>query len=97
MRCSAWQSSRSVLIQLLYQNKIGIVEPHDYGVHKGSIKLLTYQVGGSSSWRLPNWRWMEVDSISDVRLTDRTLPGGRETPSGKHHKCDQTFARVEPD
>jgi hypothetical protein len=37
---------------------------------------------------------MEVDSISDVRVTDRTFPGGRAIPSGKHHQWDQLFARV---
>jgi hypothetical protein len=41
------------LLRLRYQNKLRIVEPHDYGEHNGIIKLLTYQVGGSSSGPLP--------------------------------------------
>src|SRR5947209_19183934 len=44
--------------------KTGIVEPHDYGQHNGVIKLLTWQIGGSSSGPLPNWRWMEYDQIA---------------------------------
>jgi hypothetical protein len=84
------------LIQLVYREKTRIVEPHDYGVHKGSVKLLGYQVGGSSSGPLPNWRWMEIDLISDVRLLDRKFRGGRSSPSGKHHDWDQLFLRVEP-
>ena len=84
------------LMRLLYRNKTRIVEPHDYGVHNGIVKLLTYQVGGSSSGRLPNWRWMEVDLISDVQLLDQTFPGGRPDPSGKHHKWDKLFIRVKP-
>src|SRR6266851_112273 len=84
------------LIQLFYRNKSRIVEPHDYGVHKGSVKLLGYQVGGFSSGRLPNWRWMEVNSISDIHLLNRTFPGGRPNPSGKHHEWDQLFLRVKP-
>ena len=84
------------LIRLVYGNKERIVEPHDYGIHKGTVKLLGYQVGGSSSGRLPNWRWMEADLISDVRLLERTFPGGRAAPSGKHHEWDQLFIRVRP-
>ena len=62
------------LLRLRYQDKVRIVEPHDYGEHNGIIKLLTYQVGGSSSGPLPNWRWMETDLISDAELLDQTFP-----------------------
>jgi hypothetical protein len=82
------------VIRLLYRNKLRIVEPHDYGVHNGSVKLLAYQVGGSSSGPLPNWRWMEVNLISDIDLLSRTFVGGRPTASGKHHRWDQLFVRV---
>jgi hypothetical protein len=84
------------LLRLRYRNKDRIVEPHDYGEHNGVIKLLTYQVGGSSSGPLPNWRWMEADLIFDAELLDQTFPGGRPTPSGKHHKWDKLFLRVKP-
>jgi hypothetical protein len=39
---------------------------------------------------------MEVNSISDVRLLNRTFPGGRPGPAGKHHEWDQLFLRVKP-
>jgi hypothetical protein len=84
------------LIRLRYKNRERIVEPHDYGIHNGSIKLLAYQVGGSSSQTLPNWRWMEQSLISDIQLLNQTFPGGRSTPSGKHHQWDQLFIRVKP-
>ena len=84
------------LIRLIYKARQRIIEPHDYGVHNGSVKILTYQVGGTSSSKLPNWRWMEVDAISDIHLLNRTFPGGRPNPSGKHHQWDQLFLRVEP-
>jgi hypothetical protein len=82
------------LIRLLYKDKERIVEPHDYGIHNGLVKLLGYQVGGSSSHKLPNWRWMEEDLISDIRLLNRTFPGGCPSHSGKHHKWDKLFIRV---
>lgn len=84
------------LLRLRYRNKDRIVEPHDYGEHNGLIKLLTYQVGGSSSGPLPNWRWIETDLISDVEILNQTFPGGRPAKSGKHHKWDRLFIRAKP-
>jgi hypothetical protein len=84
------------LLRLRYKNRVRIVEPHDYGIHNGVPKLLGYQVGGSSSQRLPNWRWMETALISDVQVLSQTFQGGRPTPSGKHHSWDKLFIRVEP-
>jgi hypothetical protein len=84
------------LVALVYLDKRRIVEPHDYGVHNGTVKLLAYQVGGSSSGRLPNWRWMEVNLISSLRLMERRFAGGRGSASIQHHRWDQLFARVSP-
>lgn len=84
------------LVQLQYLGKKRIVEPHDYGIHKGIVKLLAYQVGGLSGGKLPNWRWLEANKISDIRILDRTFAGGRSAPAGKHHEWDEVFARVKP-
>jgi len=84
------------LIRLVYKDRERILEPHDYGIHKGIVKLFGYQVGGSSSQKLPNWRWMEQDLISDIQLLSRTFPGRRPTLSGEHHKWDKLFIRVKP-
>lgn len=83
-------------MELTYGNKHRILEPHDYGIYKGKVKLLGYQVGGSSTGPLPNWRWLDVNSISDIHLLNRTFRGGRAAPSGKHHHWDQLFLRVKP-
>jgi hypothetical protein len=84
------------LLRFRYKDRERIVEPHDYGIHKGIIKLLVYQMGGSSSQKLPNWRWAEQNLISDIELLDQTFPGGRPIKSGKHHKWDKLFIRVKP-
>ena len=84
------------LMRLRYRNRDRIIGPHDYGEQNGVIKLLTYQIVGSSSGPLPNWRWMETDLISDAQMLDRTFSGGRPTPSGKHHKWDKLYLRVKP-
>jgi hypothetical protein len=72
------------LMRLRYRNRDRIIEPHDDGEQNGVSKLLMYQIGGSSNGPLPNWRWMETDQISGAQMLDRTFPGGRPTPSGKH-------------
>lgn len=84
------------LIRFTYKDKPRVVEPHDYGVHNGSIKLFGYQVGGVSSEPLPNWRWTLVNSISHLDVLNRTFPGRRPTASGKHHRWDQIYIRVKP-
>jgi len=84
------------MIRLVYHHKPRILEPHDHGILNGSVQLLAYQVGGSSSRALPNWILMKADEIVDLDLMDQTFPGGRPTPSGKHLKWDKLFIRVKP-
>jgi hypothetical protein len=84
------------LIRVVYKDRERIVEPHDYGIHNGTIKLFGFQVGGYSSQKLPNWRWIEQDLISDLQVLNRHFPGGRPTKSGRHHKWDRLFIRVKP-
>jgi hypothetical protein len=84
------------LIRLIYHRKSRIVEPHDHGILNGSIQLLGYQVGGSSSRPIPNWLLMKANEITDLELLDQTFPGGRPTASGRHRKWDKLFIRVKP-
>ena len=84
------------LLRFRYKDRERIVEPHDYGIHNGLVKLFAYQVAGSSSQKLPNWRWAEQDLISDIQLLDQKFPGGRPSKTHKHHKWDKLFIRVKP-
>src|ERR1700719_60804 len=84
------------IIRLLYHRRLRIVEPHDHGILNGSVQLLAYQIGGSSSRPLPNWLLMKTDEIDEIQLLDQTFPGGRPTPSGRHVKWDKLFIRVKP-
>jgi hypothetical protein len=99
MKCSGRPSCRSIWSSFVYKEGRRIVEPHDYGVRKGSVKLLGYQLSGASSGPLPNWRWFEVDLITGIRLLDRRFRGGRggePGSSGNHNEWDELFLRVEP-
>ena len=84
------------MIRLRYHGRDRILEPHDHGILNGSVQLLAYQVGGSSSRPLPNWILMKANEITDLELLDQTFPGGRPTASGKHLKWDTLFIRVKP-
>lgn len=94
--CCELPSNRPGCFDSVTATKIESSNRAIYGERNGVIKLLTYQVGGSSSGPLPNWRWMETGLISDAELLDQTFPGGRPTVSGKHHKWDKLFLRVKP-
>lgn len=85
------------LIRLRYKDRERIIEPHDYGVRKGVVKVLAYQVAGSSNHKLPNWRWLEEDSMSNIELLSERFAGGRPTDSGEHHRWEKLFIRVKPD
>ncbi len=61
------------LIRLRYNDRERIVEPHDYGVQNGVVKLLAYQVAGSSKHKLPNWRWLRGRFDVQHRATEREV------------------------
>jgi hypothetical protein len=84
------------MIRLLYHRRNRIVEPHDHGILNGSVQLLAYQVGGSSSRPLPNWVLMKANEITDIELLNQIFPRGRPTASSKHLKWDKLFIRVKP-
>jgi hypothetical protein len=68
-------------------------EPHDYGVVKGVVKLLFYQVGGrSQSGRPLGWRWAVLSEMTDVRILVEQFVGPREAE--RHVAWDELFASV---
>jgi hypothetical protein len=92
-----WQAiEQKRMIRLVYHGKERLVEPHDHGVLNGAVQLLGYQVAGFSSRPLPNWILMKADEMADLKLSEKTFPGGRPTASGKHLRWDILFIRVQP-
>ena len=64
------------LLRFRFGGKERIVEPHDYGIHQGVVRLFVYQVGGqSSSGPLPAWRLMDVAKMSEIEMLEQTFPG----------------------
>lgn len=73
------------------------VEPHILGVNGGSLQLLGYQIGGSSSsgGPLPEWRRFELDRITNLSITTRKFSGRRSFPSGRHSSWDRKIIIVD--
>jgi hypothetical protein len=84
------------LLRFKYKGKERICEPHDYGVQNGIVRLHCWQVGGESNGHIPGWRLFDVMEMEDGQMLDRHFPGNREVASGRHHRWDKIFIRVQP-
>src|ERR1700690_1971732 len=58
------------LIRFTYKRNERIVEPHDYGVQNGIVRLFCWQVGGRSSGRIPGWRMIDVAGMKNSELLE---------------------------
>lgn len=88
------------LIQLKYNGRMRIAEPHDYGVKNEARKLLVYQLrasGAATQDRKParGWRLLEVSKIEECSVLDQTFAGSRGQSSQRHIVWDELFVRVE--
>lgn len=83
------------LLRFEYKGQPRTVEPHDYGIQNGIVRVFCWQVGGHSSSRLPGWRMFDVEGIESCEMLEKHFPGNREV-SGKHHQWDEIFIRVSP-
>jgi hypothetical protein len=83
------------LIRFRYKKMERVVEPHDYGIQNGTVRLLSWQVGGQSSGRIPGWRWFDVNTFQACEMLERSFSGNRDA-SGEHHQWDELFIRVDP-
>ena len=88
------------LVEFVYKfGGIRVVEPHDYGVHRGQASLLAYQLSGHSrSGAAHGWKHFKVDDMRHLRVLDRHFRGSRVDAAQHHRAWDMLFARVsEPD
>ena len=86
------------LIELSYQGKRRIVEPHDYGVQKSVERLFVYQLRTvsppSSGRRTIGWRLLDVPKIEHLVVLNETFPGSRGRDHQNHMTWDVLYARV---
>ena len=85
------------LLQLRYHGALRVVEPHDYGILKGTARLLVYQLrgaAGASRKSASGWRLLDVPLIEACTVMAETFPGSRGASHQRHHEWDVVYARV---
>jgi len=82
-------------IRFCYGGAERIAEPHDYGIQNGKTRLLAYQTGGrSNSGRLPAWRLVDVNGMTQLEVLEKTFSGNRPAHSGRRQQWEKLFLRV---
>jgi len=85
------------LIQLRYHGRSRVAEPHDYGINKGTARLLVYQLRAPvdrPGRSVKGWRLLDVSQIEDCVVLDEAFPGSRGTSHHNHMEWDVLYARV---
>jgi AbrB family looped-hinge helix DNA binding protein len=83
------------LVDLVYDDRRKLIEPHDYGERAGEARLLVYQLSGESRTSSSSgWRELRLPLITDFKVRDDTFRGGR--PADRHITWDHLYARVAP-
>lgn len=85
------------LIEVIYNGKRRVVEPHDYGVHSGEERLLVYQlrtVPPSAGRPTSGWRLLDVAKIQNCYVLSESFPGSRGHAHRKHVAWEILYARV---
>ena len=84
------------LLQLDYKSKHRLVEPHDYGIRNGVVRIMVYQLNDGSGQPAAGWRLLDTAGISACTVQEASFAGGRGDSSQQHVEWDELFARVEP-
>lgn len=84
------------LVSLRYNDRERIVEPHDYGIQKGLVRLLVYQLrsSGGSTPSGKGWRLLDAAKIDGFSLLEETFAGSRGQFHDDHLVWDELWARV---
>ena len=77
------------LVKLSYNGTLRTVEPHDYGVKNGIVRLFAYQLHVK-----PGWRWFDVEKIAELAVLETVFKGSRGSAHQNHHVWDIVYARV---
>ncbi len=67
------------LVEFSYENEYVVGEPHVYGIKINEIHLLVYQICGQNNERVPCWRDVTVEKISDLKPLGYHFQGKRKS------------------
>ena len=84
------------LIKIRYQGRERVAEPHDYGVQRGTERLLVYQQSGPMrpNQSATGWRLLDLPKIESLKILDDTFRGSRGSSHQNHQAWDVVYARV---
>ena len=84
------------LVELTYQGRSRLAEPHDYGAQRGIDRLLAYQRQGPARPGMSpqGWRLFDVAKFEAFVVLDETFAGSRADHHDNHHAWDPLYARV---
>jgi len=85
------------LIRVGYKQRVRLAEPHDYGVQKGSARVLVFQLrtdGPAAGSSEQGWRLLELTKIESLDVLDETFAGSRGSAHVQHYAWDRLYARV---
>jgi hypothetical protein len=84
------------LINVRYNSRGRLVEPHDYGIHNGKEKVLVYQLRSERSLEegATRWRMLEISKIEDCVVIDTPFHGSRGDAHSRHFNWEKLYARV---
>jgi hypothetical protein len=84
------------VIEFSYKGHIRIAEPHIYGIKNEKRQLLVYQIGGgTSSGGIPDWRRVDLNDISGMKVTQEKFSARQEVKSGNRADWDLIIAIAE--
>jgi hypothetical protein len=84
------------LVEILYNGRRRVAEPHDYGRLNGVDRLLVYQLEADSSVgrNAIGWRLFNVAKIESLLILNAAFKGSRREFDQQHHSWDTVYARV---
>jgi hypothetical protein len=85
------------LLEVIYTGSVRLVEPHDYGVQSGHVRVFVYQLHATRirpGKSVTGWRMLDVSKIERCLVMDQTFKGSRGRPEQEHYVWDVLYARV---
>jgi hypothetical protein len=85
-----------LLLQVRYDGRTRVVEPHDYGVQKGTTRLLAYQRRGTDrpGRSVSGWRLFDASKLEAAVVLEEAFQGSRGPSHQHHYVWDLVYARV---
>jgi hypothetical protein len=74
-----------------------VAEPHDYGIQKGTERVLVYQLRAPVDLpgkSVKGWRLLEVSQIEDCVVLEEAFSGSRGPSHRNHLAWEVLYARV---